>query len=396
MEVSGKDLLYRAKPVRNGQIRTLMLQAGQDPDPIKCTLKVDSLKDKPLFRALSYTWGPPDETREISLDNVAVPVRENLWQALLHLRYPSTDRTLWVDAVCIDQNNDKERSVQVQQMYNVYATAEDVLVWLGREPVEGLGFPTVDTEFKEAPAWVSINPSEDWSGFTAHVDNIMQLYNKEYWSRIWIIQEILFARRIIIHFGPSQISWHELTARWDNSREDENMCIAAGTSLAVMKNRNYDPINPVKQSLSTWLHHFNKSQCYDPRDKVYAFLGLIAPSSRRLIKVNYEKKPEDLTDLDVSDFFWDVRRAEQIAHPREKRFLLDYNFSRSLGLQYLLRPRVWDSLTSRSLELPFMQIYERSGPTEIENAQRLLGFGMDGDEDEILEGMYTHYRHGGM
>src|SRR4051812_29077465 len=100
----------------------------------------------------------------------------------------------------------------------------------------------------------------------------MQLFDNEYWSRIWIIQEIMFANRIIIHFGPKQISWRELTTRWDSSKEGKNIRIDTGTSLTVLKNKNDDPGNPVKLPLATWLDHFQRSQCQDSRDKVYAFL----------------------------------------------------------------------------------------------------------------------------
>ncbi|KAH8725911.1 heterokaryon incompatibility protein-domain-containing protein, partial [Phaeosphaeriaceae sp. PMI808] len=123
--------IYLNKSLRRGQIRTITLHAGTDSDPIHCTLDVVNLKAGPPYKALSYTWGPPGDTREITIDGIVVPIRENLYQALYHLRYPTTTRRLWIDAVCINQLNNAEKNSQVSQMSKIYAAAYEVLVWLG-------------------------------------------------------------------------------------------------------------------------------------------------------------------------------------------------------------------------------------------------------------------------
>ncbi|KAH8725912.1 hypothetical protein GQ44DRAFT_706710 [Phaeosphaeriaceae sp. PMI808] len=119
----------------------------------------------------------------------------------------------------------------------------------------------------------------------------------------------------------------------------------------------------IQHSLATWSEKFQHSQCQDPRDKVYAFLGLIAPVSRRMIKVNYNKS--------VSDVFWEARRAEQFAYPRARRWDLDHYLSRALHVEFLLRPKFTVGLTSKPFNLNYIPVYKRSGPTQLQANNRV-------------------------
>lgn len=133
-------------------IRLLRLRPGEFCDPIRVALLAthipigDKTKRYALaepstwvyYEALSYAWGLTSNQKAILVDNAAgdantILVTENLEIALRHLRRPAESRTLWIDAVCIDQNNIEERNQQVSMMGNVYARASQVLVWLGPE-----------------------------------------------------------------------------------------------------------------------------------------------------------------------------------------------------------------------------------------------------------------------
>jgi hypothetical protein len=91
----------------------------------------------PEYEALSYTWGSSGSDVNIEVDGQVIPIRANLAYALAALRGP-TPRTLWVDALCIDQRNIEERNHQVGQMGEIYRRASQVLTWLGR-PSESFG-----------------------------------------------------------------------------------------------------------------------------------------------------------------------------------------------------------------------------------------------------------------
>ncbi|MCJ1360615.1 MAG: hypothetical protein MMC33_010623, partial [Icmadophila ericetorum] len=99
---------------------------------VDCILETVSLWEPYLeYTALSYTWGEPTPTAAIRIDGMVVQVRVNLEQALQRIQQISTPVCLWVDAICIDQSNEQEKSEQVQRMHNIYQRAASVFVWLG-------------------------------------------------------------------------------------------------------------------------------------------------------------------------------------------------------------------------------------------------------------------------
>ena len=100
---------------------------------IECTLSIGNLEDQTLeYEALSYEWGDPNGPRyDILLDGQPFTVRRNLWQALRCLRTEFGERTMWVDAICINQEDVSERNDQVRMMGHIYRSATSVRVWLG-------------------------------------------------------------------------------------------------------------------------------------------------------------------------------------------------------------------------------------------------------------------------
>ncbi|KAJ9647155.1 hypothetical protein H2199_002141 [Coniosporium tulheliwenetii] len=99
--------------------------------PRECTLSKASLSDKPVYGALSYVWGDPSVTTPIIVNGVEVQVTTNLDSALRHICQERFPLILWVDAICINQEDLAERSQQVQLMGKIYSQAEGVMVWLG-------------------------------------------------------------------------------------------------------------------------------------------------------------------------------------------------------------------------------------------------------------------------
>lgn len=104
------------------EIRLLHLQPISGKAPIKCTVTHAKLEEDIKYEALSYMWGSTD-SKIIEISGFEVPVRINLWNALYHLAPSSGIRTLWIDAICINQENDFERNHQVAQMGRVYSQA---------------------------------------------------------------------------------------------------------------------------------------------------------------------------------------------------------------------------------------------------------------------------------
>ena len=122
-------------------IRLLNLNASSDLcAPLDVSLFEASLDDFPSdrlgYEALSYVWGAPEGSVPCTCDGKELLITPNCNDALRHLRLPNQHRTLWVDAICIDQGNGgeslKERNTQITLMGEVYHTAERTLCWLGK------------------------------------------------------------------------------------------------------------------------------------------------------------------------------------------------------------------------------------------------------------------------
>jgi hypothetical protein len=104
--------------------------AGHDVG-IVCDLFHAFEDDEPDYQALSYTWYPIDNMETILLNGVPVHVTANLFDALKHIRDDSVDMVLWVDAICINQNDDHEKGKQVSRMGHIYGGSSNTIVWLG-------------------------------------------------------------------------------------------------------------------------------------------------------------------------------------------------------------------------------------------------------------------------
>jgi hypothetical protein len=117
----------------NLTIRLLTLWPGSKLSPIQGNIWKTNLKDGPVFEALSYCWGDESTKTSIMVSGVKLRVTQNLKSALHHLRYPDKRRILWIDAICINQEDNTEKARQVSKMTEIYQTAHQTIVWLGEE-----------------------------------------------------------------------------------------------------------------------------------------------------------------------------------------------------------------------------------------------------------------------
>ncbi|KAK4111542.1 HET-domain-containing protein, partial [Canariomyces notabilis] len=109
----------------------LTILPGKMSDGIVCKLRNVSLADRPQYEALSYVWGDGKPEKVISVNGQKFKITANLEAALRRLRRERKSRTMWIDTICIDQDNLNEKSHQVQKMWKVYSKASSVVAWLG-------------------------------------------------------------------------------------------------------------------------------------------------------------------------------------------------------------------------------------------------------------------------
>jgi hypothetical protein len=131
------------------------------------------------YDALSYVWGGEDKPRTISIGRHDVQVTENLYAALLRLRYRSFDRFLWVDAICINQENGQEKEHQIQYMPKIYGLANCVIVWLG-EAADDSNRALEEIRFAGEKAPTS-SPNDE-----AIRKPVLTLLQRPWFRRIWV------------------------------------------------------------------------------------------------------------------------------------------------------------------------------------------------------------------
>jgi hypothetical protein len=177
------------------EIRTLTLKQGAFDDPIHCALQTVSLADKPKYTALSYVWGDATDRLPIYVDGTLFSATKNLKIALQYIRKTDRDEVMWVDAVCINQNDIDERNNQVSLMGILYSEASHVIIWLGEadDTTDELVRIVQGNELPIPPA------PEDQDFEQSHLQYAIQIHRlvtlidiitlRPWWGRVWTVQE---------------------------------------------------------------------------------------------------------------------------------------------------------------------------------------------------------------
>ena len=215
---SGENIkeIYDNTDVAKGGLRLLRLLGGQSSE-LRGNLVLREKLDNPLqpYAALSYTWGKGERTASMEIlyehNAYKFKITPNLEAILKRLK--SEDRPashivqyLWVDAICINQDDKEERNVQVRRMGTIFSEAEKVIVWLGEEKEnsdKAIKFIPNVLDLDAAPKLASDQKYiEDW-------DSFFNLLRRPWFSRRWVIQEIAFAQKAWVYCGSKKILWDE-------------------------------------------------------------------------------------------------------------------------------------------------------------------------------------------
>ncbi|KAK7188478.1 ankyrin and het domain protein [Paraphaeosphaeria sporulosa] len=312
------DIYAKLSPLQDSQIRLLHVSPCSDPSEICCVLTVVSLRSQPSYSALSYTWGSPfpdyserhDKSTDptITCNGIKISVKSNLHDFLLHCAThsdPAFRGLLWVDALCINQGCHPERTKQVQLIGDIYKHAERVVVWLGVEDdatamaVELMKrFAALNPAARSARVLQSrFSPaSQDPLFDPRHWHAMARFFERNWFERAWIIQEITFARWAIVLCGQHTLKWDEITTMSKFMATDFSATsiwskyfeIAANTdvefAVSVRARRANFPAklaatkaNQLSSSGDGLLYALIRSRvskCQDARDKVYSQLRL--------------------------------------------------------------------------------------------------------------------------
>ncbi|KAK3290787.1 heterokaryon incompatibility protein-domain-containing protein [Chaetomium fimeti] len=187
------------------QIRLLTIHPGLPESPLHCTITVVSLKRKPPYVAISYTWGPPTPTATITIDQKPMTVRQGCHDALRTMRSHHSNVPVWIDAICINQGDMHEKSSQVGMMGTIYHGAKSVAACLEC----GDSLATMRNLYPLIPRTVDASQAQDevFERWQAAVHAILA---NPYFTRMWIVQEIGLARELRLYSGEDVLDWSEL------------------------------------------------------------------------------------------------------------------------------------------------------------------------------------------
>lgn len=283
---------YEALPIDpvEPRIRVLDLQAGTGQ--IKCQVRTEVLSDDLQFEALSYTWGSAKTRSRIKLNGSDFMITKDLNAALKRFRYKDKPRTLWVDAICINQQDAAEKSVQVALMADIYRHCQRVLIWLGKQSlltkraynfVEVLAALESDEEFlaRDAEFRQFARPL-DWIAIYALFDD------RPWFRRAWVIQEVSVCRKAVMTCGPHEIDWEVVRKAQLNS----STAFSSGLQRLSIQRSEWQQ-QKVSDLLSVLVRHL-EAEASDPRDRLFAILGLQSQSLQYDVKVDYSAPVEDI------------------------------------------------------------------------------------------------------
>jgi hypothetical protein len=183
---SGSSILgpksYHYLPLGDMEFRLIRI-LPERMSKLKCEIVHQSLKDPPDYVAISYAWGDGVDTKPLVLQGATIPVAASLYDALKAIRQKKVEALVWVDALCIDQQNKDERATQVRLMGHIYSRAMSVAIWLGPEADDS----TLAVQLLEKVAHNAVSPQRIRS-LRKYPDSaaLFELFKRDYWKRLWV------------------------------------------------------------------------------------------------------------------------------------------------------------------------------------------------------------------
>lgn len=361
------------KPVGD-QIRILVLAAGEQQDALVGILEVHSVSDPylPEFKAISYRWEGHSELLYLPFGYVGI--KKNLHDGLRSFRHRTEPVRLWADSICINQANHEERSMQVAMMGRIYGHAHEVLVWLGNATTrDTLAFWTLEflTDFAKQhqveytdeayiqlleqleTAWntrlrtfffrrVMHKPGSIccsccqelvvWRehSLTEALSALTSIWERSWFERFWVIQEVALARRAVFFCGPHHASYESLMPV---SRLHDSVCDAATGTPFEIGRMHYlvsHACHILKTIIQSWrlgqlkcprqhavrlllLPAGSPTSTSEPRDRVYAIRTISCLQHDRRLDPDYGLSEEDLWTRVAVALLSDIPEAQMAA-----------------------------------------------------------------------------------
>lgn len=281
------------------------------PSAGRFALDVRNLEHPIWYTALSYTWGPPVFEATIHCDGHTKAITRTLETALKHFRHRTDSIVLWVDQVCINQDDLEEKKQQIPLMSRIYTRAFNTLIWLGEESTDGssgtlastldfLNDITIRLQFANEVACpegledVQLPPGDShlWK-------DLMAFFSRPWFQRLWIIQEVILSRNAWVMCGRYILPWRRVSTPCVNmklSGISDWLSTRAETmrkrDTAVPATDGWDACEQLGRgvegvTLFSLIRDYRHALCWDPRDKVYGMLAITMPGEAGAVNVDY-------------------------------------------------------------------------------------------------------------
>ncbi|TRX87933.1 hypothetical protein FHL15_011165 [Xylaria flabelliformis] len=332
------------------QIRLLLVRPLCDGDEVTCHIKLHSLLNgDSTYEAVSYAWSHVKGKKSIVIDDEKVEIPAAAEEVIRYLRYAKEPRVIWVDAICINQEDIREKGHQIALMHEIYKTASRTVVWLGQadeataeafrslELVHGQMSEETDGGDKLREVLYGEPNIFQYSKTALPTEcnfAALKKFCKRVWfRRLWVVQEVVLASTGVVYCGVFSMPLIRLAraAVWVHHKQhslpfdldaEQGMLNASYMSAYIDKKQgHFSRLHGPAPYLADLFRYFHSFRVSEPRDKVYAILGLTRFSSLdqalpASLVPNYEKPlGEVLVDatrmtIQESGDLWILRHVE--------------------------------------------------------------------------------------
>ncbi|CZR62635.1 uncharacterized protein PAC_12532 [Phialocephala subalpina] len=347
-EVSSLDGFYTYKTLKIQEIRLLELFPGQGDAPVQGIVSHVPVDKAANFCAISYAWGPALKPYFLQTSEGKVPLTTSLHSALKRIRSIDTPIIIWADAICINQSNDYEKALQIRLLPTIFQSAEQVFAWIGDEDDNSHKAMETLMQIKanaiSPDEWPDELPriSANWQDGLPLSRNsiwkdIASLFERAWFQRVWIIQEVVLAADVRFVCGAWDVDWDdifsavEICLDWTESLDFSETRVremllalkpayAIGLTRKAFKEMKLSPPFKLIALLDSFAHTQSTKEC----DKLFALLGISSDAGIDAFDPDYHSPVESVVRRYAAEF---VRRGSAIDILYRAGLSKSYDFS---------------------------------------------------------------------
>ncbi|KAJ0159780.1 Heterokaryon incompatibility protein 6, OR allele [Colletotrichum tanaceti] len=301
------------------QIRLFALQPGDPGSTIRGAFSTANIDVRPSYHCVSYVWGDALNTTDIVVGGRAFTVTTSLFSALCRIRSSRDTIHLWADALCINQEDNEEKRLQVNMMFEIYSRCAGCFIWMGEIATdrEGLTVDAARVAFDFMSLLLTAGPEDPWPEALAAPESrlsvgrtLRALMECPWWSRMWTLQECVAPGAATVLWGPLSIPWASVLGAgsrilrgvpsegWEDHLNAINW--EANFSAVAVPLLSLDGETKARHDAECRIPaldlfwRYTQRQATDPRDRVYALLPWVGHALESVASSDYEVGYEEL------------------------------------------------------------------------------------------------------